>query len=455
MPRTLLSLALSLSVLALAATPGFAQIRRSGSAAPAAATAPANGAVRPGATLRVFIGPAGDLGNQALTVTRSQSTTNTSATTGTDAVNTSGATTSISTTNMGMGLGLMYGADYVWWGGNRAGVGLSLFGSYTGAGTSTNILHLNGQDVSVYKNSTTVSGTTTTTATMTDTTAITSALPGGPNYTVAIGIPAAGVTNPVTTTYSQVGGATLLTLRQGDDAATNPKSNFVSQGGMGFASSRSMWINDLSFHGDYVLAESPTSGISLFGGMTLPVGSIRQGTSAKTVGDKGNGDTAKQTETGFAADGSTAFVRVTDTTLNNSITADSSMLLAGPVIGLNAYYGLNNGMLLYTQVGYAPVLAGTMTTSINATSRNKSVVTISQATPASGLSNGTTTTESNVTVPSTIVTNVTGSETFGSVGFGFGAAGFNLFTEATARGYGLGGMSSTVVGAKLGGTFTF
>lgn len=455
MNRILLPLALSVGVIALSAAPGAAQMRRS-TTSPAAtsAAAPADPG-RAGSTLRVFIGPAMDLGNQSQTIQRTRSTTTTSATTGTNAVTTSGATTSVDTTNLGLGLGVMYGGDYTWWGGNRAGLGVSLFGSYVGAGNATNILHLNGQSPDSYKNSTTTAGTTTTTTTLTDSTAITSGMPGGPSYTVTVGIPAAGVTAPLTTTYAQAGVGTFLTLSQGDTAAGNPRSNFASVGGVNFGDSRSLWINDLSFHGDYMLVDSPAGGISLFGGLTMPMGVMRQNTTVRTVGDKGNGDKATQTETAFAADGSTSFVRVTETTINNSMTADSSMLLAGPVIGLNAFYGLNNGLQLYSQLGYSPILVGTVNTTTTANNRNKSVVTISQAAAGSGQTNGTTTTETNVLIPGRSLTNFNGTETFGSVGLGFRFAGFNLFTEATARSYGLGGFSTTVLGAKLGGAFSF
>ncbi|MBM3273707.1 MAG: hypothetical protein FJZ00_01035, partial [Candidatus Sericytochromatia bacterium] len=283
----------------------------------AAVATAAAAAAEPALDLRVFGGAGAEMGTSVITVNRTQTRADGSTKPGTNAVTTTTTTSTITPQTLGSGIGGSYGLDLTWWPAGRFGLKAHYLGSVTGSGQQANLLQLHGQDIATFKNETTTgSGGETTTRTMTDITTVTSPVAGGASYTMAIGIPAAGAAGTLTTTYS-TGGAADLTLRQGDTATTNPKSNFVSTGGMAFVASRWITADDISLLGAYKMLDAPGGTVTLLGGMTVPIVGIRQSATAKTVGDRGQGDTAKGTEQAFDNTGATTFNRTTETTLDS------------------------------------------------------------------------------------------------------------------------------------------
>ncbi len=419
---------------------------------------------RPPVSLKLYVGPAGELGNRGLTSNRTQTKTSGSVTTGTDS-RTSTTTTSTPTTSTQVGgVGYQYGGDLTWWAQGRFGLGLGFFGANVPSLQTSTVLSLHGQDPSTYKNETkTESGGTTSSLTLGDSTTIASYNPfggGGTTHTITIGIPAANATNALTTTYSATGVGTILTLRQGDTAATNPKSNFKSVGGMAFTNSRTFNVNDVILHGDYMLARGQNGEISLFGGVTVPIINARHTFAAKTVGDGGQGDSAKETELGFKADGAQTFRRVTETTINNAVTTDTSMLLAGPVFGLNASYKVTPTFGLFTQLGYAPVLGGSASTTTLTQTNSTVVATVTDATVDAppGTTNGSTTTSTSTTTTTPAIAGVTGAAALGSLGGSLQVGPVTLFADGNARSYNIGplsGVPEVIYGIRLGGGIGF
>jgi len=452
-PR-LVALVTSVGLLAWSAVPAQAAPQRVPPPPVPPSAPPPTG---PGFTWDAFIGPAGELGNRAITTSRAQATTQTITTTGANASTTTTATPSLATGTFGDGVGLLYGADGTWWADERLGLGASLFGAYLGASQNNPILSLNGQDPSTYKNTTSTSGATITGNTLSDSTTITPNVGLAGAYGVVIGIPAAAAQGTLTTSYTGFtvpAGASALTLQVGDTAAGNPKSSVASKGGVTYNYSRTMWLNDLGAHGEYRLWNAPEGALSLFGGVTVPFGNLHQGFTAKTVGDKGQGDTAEQVENAVDATGTATYKRTTDWTVNETFTTDSSFLMAGPVIGLNAQYRLGSRLGLKTQIGYAPVLLGSVTTNGVTSKAYQSAVTISGPTPPAGTQAGTSTTGSSTTTPTQAIGGAVDAETLGSLGVTYDLGRFGLVGAVTVRDYS-GTVGDFVYGLQLGLTGTF
>ncbi|MBO9541033.1 hypothetical protein J7643_10635 [bacterium] len=442
--------ALALSLSMLAALPAHAQMRGSASTPVAAAPAPSVSAARPNVSLSVFIGPAFELGNRALMVDRTTTVTESRVVTGNDAVNSTTVKPTDKPATRENGLGVMYGLDATWWGGSRFGLGAGLFGANVWGTTSTEAMHLFGQSTDALKGTSTTSNNTTDTRSVSDTMTISTPFA---NYGATITAPAANAANTVFTTSYTRNGGNILTLRQGDSstAANTPKSTYAAEGGMAYSVARSFMVNDLTFHGDYVLADGPMGTVSFFGGVTMPIGAAKQETTAKTVkGDKAEG-AAKQTETQFDATGTKTTEIVTETTAKDNSVADSSFLAMGPIIGLSASYNVNPTLTLYTKVGYAPVLIGSTTTNTTNTNTSKILTT---TTPVNGAKT-TQSNEGNTTTSNMAIAGLSGTETIGSIGAGYKVGMATLIGEGTARAYNLGGVSELVYGLKLGAGFNF
>lgn len=442
----------ALSLALLVATPALAD------------TAPAGGSSDPSFTAHFFVGPGFGMGSRLLVQTRTRSTTTTATTPGTNASTTTTASSSITTSSLENGLGVVYGADLTWWASPEFGLGLDLFGGDVGSGQSATILGLNGQAATSYQNtSTSATGATTTTFTQTDTTTISPAVGGAPAYTVTIGIPAAGAQGTLSTTYSESGVGDIFKLQQGDSANTNPKNSFSSTGGMQFANTQSLWVNDLGLSGTYALWRGARGLVSLFGGMTLPVLDTRSASTATTVGANGSGATAEQVETAFDASGSVAATQTTDTTLNNSVSTDNVLIALGPVVGVDAAYDVTSNLHVYTQIGYAPVLDGSMQSDGTVSSSTKTVVTTTGVTAsgtALGFANGTSTTSTSTSNPGQAIANVTGSETMATLGAQydlaqFGSSNLGVYGELVARDYVFAGAPEAVYGLRIGAGLGF
>lgn len=472
MPTKHLALALSLPLIALVAQPAHAQPRRTPVTVAAPAEAPTGN--RPANEVRVYIGPASELGASTQVMGRSSTMVTTKTTTGGTTTSTTTASASFTPTNTGNGLGVMYGIDATWWTSDRMGFGGNLFGAYVGSSTSRTVLGLYGQPASAYSTSTSVSGTTTTGTGFSDKTTISSFGTAAPALDVTISGPAAGALGELTTTFTGLGtplagiaGApgTPMSLKQGDTAAapTAPRTTYNSQGGVNYNFGRTFLLNDLSMHGDYSLLSAPAGGVSFFGGVTMPVGFNHNNLTAKSVGDNGNGDTATQTATTYTGASTTdSYTTKTDWKLNESYTSDTSFLMLGPVFGLNAYYNIGANLRLYSQIGYAPVLGGSASSNTASSYNDQATVTVTHAgAPAGAPADSTTVSNANYAVPAQAVTSMAGSEALGSVGVGFGFNGLNLFAEGTARSYNLAsapaGISGpeVIYGLKLGGAFAF
>jgi hypothetical protein len=423
----------------------------------AAAASAAASAAEPAIDVRVFGGPAAEMGTTAITVNRTLTRADGSTKPGTNAVTTTTTTSTITPQTLGSGIGGTYGLDLTWWPAGRFGLKAHYLGSVTGSGQQVNLLHLHGQDVATFKNETTTgTGGETTTKTMTDTTTITSPVAGGAAFSMAIGIPAAGAAGTLTTTYS-TGGAAALTLRQGDTATTNPKSNFVSVGGMAFVASRWITADDISLLGAYKMLDASGGTIKLLGGMTVPIVGIRQSATAKTVGDKGQGDTAKETEQAFDNTGTTTFNRTTETTLDATIKSDAFIVAAGPTIGVHAALRPVGTLELYTQMGYSPVVGGSQTTSTTTTNKTKTVVTVTGATAGApaGVTNGSTTTEATTTTPGQVIAPVAGSHAHAKVGASVIIGPVRVYGEGVVRSYNLTLAPLTTYGVRAGAGMSF
>lgn len=430
MKHIILPMALSVSLVALSAPPGHAQMRRSTpTAAPAAtATAPA-AAARPRTELRIFIGPAFEGGNRRNFTSRTRTTTSTpGAPTGATFTSQSSSSTTIDNSDLGNGFGVMYGVDGTWWGTDRLGLGGSLFGAYVSAGTSTNIL-----PPSPLPSNQTVGANT---ITVTDTTSISTGFGAGAYTTTLTPVPVGGGLGGLTYAgWSTIPGAggNSFALRTGTETGANPDT-YSSAGGAAYSASRTVWLNEIGMHGEYLLADSPAGGVSFFGGVTIPTAYLSQSFNAKTVGANGSGTVA--TETQNVDTGAGTYTQRTEYEFNETTRMDGSFVAMGPMIGLNAYYNMTPSTRLYTRLGYAPVLVGTLNSNTVTTVNNRRSVIIEnvQNNPA-GVTAGTQRWESQTTTPNPSVTSFSGSETMGSIGVGFGLAGLNLFAEGTARGY--------------------
>ncbi|HEY9854142.1 MAG TPA: hypothetical protein V6D05_00300 [Stenomitos sp.] len=437
-----LSLALSVALVPMAASPSYAQIRRS---VPTQAPAPA-AAAHPGTELRIFIGPAFEGGHRRAftTRTRTTGTAPTVAPTGATFTNASSSSTTIDQADFGDGLGVMYGVEGTWWGSDRLGLGASLFGAYLGAGTSTNLM-----PPASYPSFQTVGANT---VSVTDVTNVNTGFGG--TYTATVNaVPVGGGT--ADTTYGGwagiPGAGTTFALRSGTQTGANP-SIFSSTGGVAYSAGRTLWLNEIGLNGEYQVVDVPAGGVSFFGGFTMPMALMSQSFNAKTVGANGSGTVASETEKVDQGGGNT-FTRVTEYELNETTKMDGSFNAIGPVIGLNAHYNLNPGTRLYTRLGYAPVLVGTANsstvTSLN--SRRSIIISDVQGTPTATV--GTQRWETQVNTPAApSVAPFSGSETIGSLGLGFGLGGYNLFAEGTARSYSLGAPlgAELIYGLKLG-----
>lgn len=447
MRHPIYALALSLSVLTVSALPAHAQLRRSVGAQPAspqgaeaAGLAPVNRT-----NLQSFIGPAFEGGNRAtvLTRTRTSNVAPTTAPTGANFTNTNTTTSTVTQETIGNAWGVMYGLGGTWWGSERMGLGGSLFGAYLGAGYSTNLLHTTPMPANKDEggNTTTLSETVN--------------LNQGYSLSINPTPVGGGVASSVYGGF--VGGN--MTLRQGSQTGANPES-YNSTGGVNYAVNRSLWLNDFGVNGEYVLAEAPAGGVSFFGGLTIPVGTLSRSTTVKTVGANGSGDTAEEVESVDDGGGAT-YTRKTQFRVNESTKADSSFSAAGPMIGLNAHYNLSPSLRLYTKLGYAPALVGVISTT-QTTTRNDSRATVienvSTAASTAGVVAGTQTRVNNTATPQQSVASFGGTETTGTVGLAFRAANLNLSAEGLARAYSLAGGALTpelIYGLRLGAGFYF
>ncbi len=402
---------------------------------------------------------AGELGQRSLLGTRTQSTTTTTTETGTDAKSISDVDTAVTHTHFDNGFGFSYGSDFTWWGNSGFGVGASVFGAALTAAKSATVAHLNDEDPSTFKNQKTISGTTTTTSTLSDTTTFVTPsgqFGGGTSVlTMTVGMPAADVVGELSSTWTAgPGGATLLTLRQGDSAASNPKSNFKSEGGIQYATARLLWLNDILLHGDYSLIEGAQGRLALFGGLTVPVGYHRTTSTLRSVGDQGQGDTAKETEIKFQADGKSHTV-TTETTLSNVTTATSLLLMGGPIIGISGQYSFGDLFGSYLRIGYAPALGGTLSTNAAVASTSKRVVTTAGDSLPAGVTAGTSTTESTSTTPSQTVNNLNGTETMAALGGALKFGPLRINAEAQARNYAIGFGPLLIYGIQTGVGLSF
>lgn len=448
MQHAIVPLALSVALVALTGTPAAAQMRRSAPTAAPAATAQAPS--RPTTDFRIFIGPAFEGGSRSLFKTRTSgtSTAPTAAPAGASFTAASSGSTSVEQTEVGNGVGVMYGAEGTWWGADRLGLGASLFGAYVGGGAATNILPPDKLPTIKTDGGNTITPTETTTL-------------NGTGYSVGMtptpsGGGLANLSFNGWTTLPGVGGTSFL-LQSGTETGANPDT-YSSTGGVSYSLNRTVWLNEVGVHGAYRLVEAPSGGVSFFGGFTFPTAFMSQTYTAKTVGANGQGTVATQTQNADEGGGAT-YVQKTEYELNETTRSDSSVMAFGPMIGLDAYYNLNPSTRLYTRLGYAPVLVGTATgTSVKTVNDRVSVIVDNvQGTPA-GATAGTRRWENQVSTPGApTVTSISGAETAGSIGVGFGFAGYNLFAEGTARSYSLGGAMGPelLYGLKLGLNFGF
>lgn len=471
MKHFMLPLALTVSVLGLSALPAHAQIRRSANAAPTAA------ANRPGFDLKVFVGPAFEGGNRATTFNRTRTTT-VSGASGTAPSQTSTASSSPTVSesaSSGDGMGVMFGADGTWWATDRLGLGLGAFGAYLGSSQTNAVAHMSGRPIADFAGSTSGGLTTSTTENAWAYSIVpTGTLGGAPipagGYTVAIGATTPGGVGGdtrVTTTY---GGFTLPTAQGGAPVApgafvltsgstTAPNVNYgTPTGGASYTNARSVFMTDITPHGDIVLLDMPAGSLSMFGGFTVPNGSITSSFNAKTTGTN---DTATETTTTTTGAGA-VYTTTTSFKLNETYSANTSFLAVGPVIGLNGQYVLPNGLRLYSQLGYAPALVGSATGNTLTTRNNQTTVAVAYTTGTAGAGDpaaGTNSYSLSQSIPAQLVATLSGTSTIGSLGLGFGLGGLNLFAEGTARSYNLTGAPflgpELVYGLKLGLDFGF
>lgn len=465
MLKHFLPLSFSLSLLMFSSSPAFAQTKRATqtpqpSSDPTEAAPQTAHAGRLEPSFRFYAGPALELGNRSLTVTRQRTTGVKSfpVTNGANNINTVAASQSLTNTALENGLGYMYGAEGTWWGTERLGLEMSVFGAMVNSTLGLNIMHLNGQDAASYKESASVVGTQNITTSLADSTTIVPNVPGVGNYGVVMTIPAAGVTTPIVTTYNgfTLGAVPALALNQGDDAATNPKASYSSEGGVSYSYAQSTWVNDLALTGKYAVVETPNAGVSFFGGLLMPVGSVHKSFTAKTVGKNGQGDEAVQTAIVTTnGDGANSYHKTTKWKANDTYSVDIPFLLAGPVIGLSAAGRLGSLLHLYSRVGYAPVLTGTMTSNATISRSYQTTEVIDSITGTPGVTAGTNVNSNGANVPTSTVSNIGGSETMASLGLGFYFSGLHLFGEGTAHSYNLGGVPVLLYGANLGMALTF
>lgn len=420
------ALALSLAVLAASAHPAQAQLRRSigsqqtsAQASEAAAPSHANRS-----NIRLFIGPAVDGGNRTGVLTRTHTTTLGPTTPGTGATFTNFNATSTTVTQEALGnaWGVMYGLEGTWWAGEKMGVAGSLFGSYLRAGYATNLLHSASLPANKDEGGTTTS--------------LSEVVSLNQGYSLTINpVPVGGGVGSTVFGGFAVG---PVTLREGRETGTNPDS-FTSAGGINYGVSRSLLLNDFGVQGEYLLADSPAGGVSFVGGVAIPVGSLSRSTTARTVGAGGTGDTAEVVESVDDGPGTT-YTRRRQYKLNETLKADSSFSAAGPLIGLNAHYNLSPSLRLYTKLGYAPSLLGTITTT-QTTTRTNTLTTVIEnvvGTPA-GVAEGTQAQVINSATPQQGVASIGGTETMGTLGLAFQLGSFNLAVEGLARSYALSG----------------
>ena len=459
---------LSLALLVLGTTPAFAQIRRSAPlpSGPAkivpapgqANTTPDFSEVNdmeadarlspvpsPSTEFRIFVGPAFESGRHRDFKSRDSQTVTgpTNLPTGASFTSSSSSSATVDQVGTGTGFGVMYGLEGKWWPSRRMGLGGSLFGAFVGSGTSASVL----QPESLPSNR--VEGGNT--VTVSDATTITP--PFGTTYTATLTpVPVGGGPGSVSyrgwRTIPGQGGDNF-TLRSGSDTGANPDS-YESSGGVTFATAQSTWLNEPSVCGSYRFVDGPWGEVSFFGGVTVPVAQISQTFTARTVGAKEQGAVAVETRKVDQGGGQT-YTERTEYELNESRRLDSSLVAAGPIVGLDARARLGQTGSLYTRVGYAPILVGALSASTNVTVKNRRTVTTSdiQGNPA-GITAGARTHEVETTSPTRTVAAISSSEMMGAVGATFNVGGLNLFTEALARVYTPTFGPQLIYGANLG-----
>jgi len=402
-----------------------------------------------GFSLRMFVGPAFELGRgRDWKVRRSGSVINpTNAPTGASFTALASTSSTVETASTGDGLGVMYGLDGNWWVSDRFALTGSLFGSLLGSGATANVLAPSSFPANRVEGGNTV--------TLDDDTTVTSGL--GATYTASVNpTPAGG--GPGSMAYGGwaglPGGGGTVQLRTGSDAGANPDT-YESQGGVAYSAGRSTWLNEFGLAGTYRVAESPVGSVSFFGGFTVPVAQVGTTFQARTVGAQGQGKVATETQKVDQGGGAT-YTQRTEFELDESVRQDSTLLAAGPMIGLDAACRPTSAMRVYARVGYAPILVGSLTTSSVVTLKNRRSVVIEnvQGTPA-GIAEGTRTQETQTTTPNRALTTVSGSETLGVLGASLQLGVLSGFVEGVARGYSPTLGLSLIYGLNLGAELRF
>jgi hypothetical protein len=459
--KRLSTLALSLSVLAIAA-PAQAQMRRS---IPAEPVAPAESAavtttVRPANTVRIFIGPAFTTGGNTTSLTkRSQVTeTKTEAAGTANEKRTTTVTNTDADTGFGGGLGLMYGVDGNWWATDRFGFGAGLFGAYLGAGQSNDVLNLDGKTIGDFREKNEVNDTK-----LFTNPAYRVSIPayaGSGNYTVDIA-PQGGLAQGtadarmVTTTYNGFttpsGGGAFI-LGSGDQTAGGVKTTLDSKGGANFSLNRSVMVHDLSLHGDLMAVDTPAGSVSFFAGLTMPISKQWSSLTAKTVGDKGQGDEASINV--ITEQGSDKGHTRTTYKYKEVSSTDTSMFAVGPIVGLKAA-GTMGSLTLFSQFGWAPVMYGASTTTTASSIDNTLTTEAKNDSGTTQVANEGTKSYSEKSSSSnqTFAGATSFNGAYGSVGVGMPVGPAALSLEGTARSYPL--IGETIYGLKLGAGFNF
>ena len=176
------------------------------------------------------------------------------------------------------------------------------------------------------------------------------------------------------------------------NAATN---EFIAKAKLGGTSERSTTLHMADVMTKTVIGANQRGELHLLAGLTIPMLSMRQVSTSVITGEDGTGAATQTVKHVDAADANNNFTQVIELEANRKTDYTETRTMVGPMIGLGGAFKVNDQFQLYGKFGYTPMMIGNSVEAQTITERVTVRNTYSDVGNTSGKTPGTTANEYN------------------------------------------------------------
>lgn len=183
------------------------------------------------------------------------------------------------------------------------------------------------------------------------------------------------------------------------DAADTTSNKFSAKGKIGESAETATTMHMADALTKTVIGSNGRGELHLLAGVSVPVIFQRSVTTSVIAGENGTGAATQKVEFIDKNTSTNNFTQDISVEAKRQLETANLSTMVGPMIGLGGTFKVNDGVRLYGKFGYTPIMVGNRTTSSTTTEFSKVVTTYTDPGSTSGKTGGSTTNEnSNTTV---------------------------------------------------------